>query len=82
MTEKKQAEPEAIINPWLKEHRNLTQQAAILKTDPKLAEQLKADALKAEKAAAQNKAAPEQPPTPKGLPVDTRKKKPRPRRCI
>jgi len=44
MAEKKQAEPEVIINPWLKDSVNLTMQAAILKTDPKLAAKMKAQA--------------------------------------
>jgi len=45
MAEKKKTEMEPeVINPWLKENLNLTQQAAILKADAKLATKMKADA--------------------------------------
>lgn len=36
--------PNSFKNPWSKEHRNLTEQARILKENPQLAQQLKASA--------------------------------------
>jgi len=83
MTEKQTETAEVIINPWKRESLSLTRQAEILKTDPKLAAQLQAAAARAaEEAEAAKRNAPEPEPTPKSWPINTRKKKPRPRRCI
>jgi hypothetical protein len=90
MTEKEKLEIEKSNlengNPWTKKNFNLSEQGRVLKTDPAQAEKLQAaagriaaiDAARAEL----NRATPQQLPTPKGWPVDTRKRKPQPRRFL
>jgi hypothetical protein len=56
MAEKKTETVEVQKNPWLKETRNLTEQAAILKADPKLAQRMQAAAARDEEQARQNAA--------------------------
>jgi len=67
MAEKKTEKEPEVKNPWLKENLNLTEQARILKADPKLAAKMKAQAATAEQVRQNN--AEQKPELPKSLPV-------------
>ena len=89
MAEKKKTEKEAlpeIKNPWLKSSLNLTEQARILREDPKMAARMKAQAAAAAEREAeqarQNGAGQGSAKLPEKVVTLTGRKSRRPRRCM